>query len=156
MDANKAATEELRRRVLELAEEIATALLGDPTLRRGSEWRWERKGSFALSLRGEKRGLWRDHESQAGGDLFALIMREKKTDFPGALQWARDFLRMPATERPKPEAKPGKAPSGAARRAFACRMWAEGVPLTGTVAERYLLETRKIPLPSRGRWPWPL
>jgi hypothetical protein len=138
------------------ADGLALSLLGEPTSRTGAEWRWGRNGSFSMVMRGRKRGLWHDHEAGAGGDLLALIQRDRGGDFPAALDYARAFLRMPQAERPRPKAaataKAAEDEDDLARIARARRYAAEGVPIAGTVAETYLIERRAIPKPAEG-WP---
>jgi hypothetical protein len=110
--------------------------------------------------RGRKRGLCHDHEAGEGGDLLWLIGRERRGSFAETVAWARDFLRMPETAsravRPKPRrattSSADEAADIARRIAVAQRRAAEAEPLDGTVAERYLTETRKIPRPVAG-WP---
>lgn len=147
--------EDLRRRMVEMTEDVAVALLGNPTLRHANDWRWNRKGSLSVTVKGEKRGLWNSFEGAGGGDLFSLIMSTQTLDFPGAVRWARSFLRMPEHARPRPAAPVAPARTDETKRAIACRMWIHGEPISGTVAERYLVETRGIAMPQ-GRWPWTL
>lgn len=140
------------------AESLALALLGEPnrSLSNRSTWRFGSKGSFKIEVAGPKRGLWVDHGAgDEGGDLLALIQRERGGDFPAALEWARGYLRMPEQHRPKPKAiLPVSAPpaSDADRIAKARRLWAACKPLVGTVGETYLAVTRGIPAPAAG-WP---
>lgn len=151
--------EELRAALAAQAEDLCLALLGKPAARSGSEWRWGKRGSLSVVTRGSKRGLWHDHEAGTGGDLFDLIRRERGGSFAEAVAFARDFVRMPAAARPAPKrpisnrAKITEAdPNDAARLARARRYAAEAGPIAGTVAERYLIETRRIPKPAAG-WP---
>jgi hypothetical protein len=101
--------EAIRRGLRARAAEAAAALLGVPSSRSGSEWRWGRKGSLAVAVRGEKAGLWHDHEVDAGGDLLALCQREHRCDFLAALEWARSFLGLPQPEPRKRKLAPAKA-----------------------------------------------
>jgi putative DNA primase/helicase len=155
-------------------EALALALLGEPTYKSGTEWRWGRKGSLAARVRGRWRGRWRDHEADTHGDGLALIKRERGGSFPDAKAWARDFLGMPAQGEAPPmdrtqhaarqaererdaaarkAARAAEAATDAAERIRLARtLWQAGRPIHGTVAESYLVHTRAIPCPAAG-WP---
>jgi putative DNA primase/helicase len=146
--------QEVRAGLAANADELALSLLGQPTSRTRDEWRWGQHGSLSMVMRGGKRGLWHDHEAGEGGDLLALIQRDRGGTFPTALDYARVYLRMPQTERPKPSprARPAQAQDdSAAQIAWARRLWGERRPIVGTAAEVYLVEHRAITAP--GAWP---
>ena len=67
---------EIARALEPRAEEIAVALLGEPSSRSRRELRWGRHGSKWLGCAREKRGRWHDNELVEGGDLLALIAHE--------------------------------------------------------------------------------
>lgn len=46
--------------------------------------RWGGQGSRSVDI---EKGTWFDHEANEGGGAIALVMRELKTDKPGALAW---------------------------------------------------------------------
>lgn len=71
---------ELRRRLTERCEDVATAVLGEPIIRTVKEWRWgSRNGSLALAITGSRRGLWADRAEVLangrfrGGDMLRLV-----------------------------------------------------------------------------------
>lgn len=145
---------EVSRRLAEQAEALVKALLGDPSHCGRSEWRWGSRGSLALATAGEKRGLWCDHERGEGGDLLALIMRERRCTFPEALAWALAWLGgAPASampERPNPIPRPTSRDDGPApTRDLARRLWRESVRPIGTPVETYLAR-RSLMVPD---WP---
>jgi hypothetical protein len=130
------------------AAEVAEALRGPPSYRSRSEFRWGRKGSLSLAIAGERAGLWHDHEAGTGGDLLALVMRERGCGFRDAVAWARAWTNTPP---PMPPRKPGGQPpppprppatpeddKPAATLDLARRLWREAVPATGTLVETYL------------------
>ena len=82
----------LRSDLTQQAEAVAIALLGTPATRSRGELRYGRKGSFAIALAGKPAGLWHDHETGTGGDLLALIQRERSCDFPAAVAIASEIL----------------------------------------------------------------
>ncbi len=75
-----------------IAPAVCERLLGDPSGRSPSEWRWGRKGSFRLKI---DTGTWSDFEGGEGGGVLALVMREERLDKTGALAWLEQhgFLR---------------------------------------------------------------
>lgn len=124
------------------AGDLAEQLLGAPTQRGRSEWRWGRRGSFALVVAGERRGQWFDHEAGVGGDLLALIQRERRSTFPEALAWALTSLG-DALHLSPPQREAHQRPSLSQREPYptaerARRLWHESTPARGTVVERYL------------------
>ncbi|MDB5243982.1 MAG: putative primase/helicase, partial [Spirosoma sp.] len=151
------ALDAIRQGLVSRAEDVALGLLGEPAHRTRDEWRWGRKGALAMVIRGPKRGLWSDHANgDEGGDLLDLIQRERSGGFPAALDYARALLRLPVDYTPPPRPTVTGAPkpdaSDAARIAFARRLWSKAGEVRGTVAERYLTDTRRIPAPAAG-WP---
>lgn len=127
------------------AERIAVALFGDPTDRVGNELRFRRKGSLAVVIAGPKAGTWFDHELREGGDLFALIAREHRCDFVHACKIASEILARTYIE-PRRPVPPRKELSAEDRRRRALALFKEARPIGGTLAERYLRQTRRIDL----------
>jgi len=140
------AIETIRAALRLRAAEAGEALLGRPPFRGRSELRWGRKGSLALAVAGAKAGLWHDYESGTGGDLLALVMRERGCDFRDALQWAAAFLGEPqplpgrdGRRPPPPLPAPPAAPDDAEREAQALKLWREArEDIANTPAEAYL------------------
>ena len=154
--------EEIRAGLRADAENVALALMGEPDRKDRNEWRWGKgNGSEALVLRGSRRGLWNDRASGGtiGGDLFSLIQHRRHCSFAQAVEWARAYLAMPQPERPKAKPRPSReaeqrqAEAEDAARLRRARAFASaGEPIAGTVAERYLIDARRIPRPASG-WP---
>ena len=129
------------------ASDIARMLLGEPNRAMSSrrEWRFGNKGSLAIVIEGAKRGLWKDHETSAGGDLFALIQRERGGNFMDAVAFASDFVglaaagRIIATVRRPSKPLPVVPDDDLAKRiAQALAIWDDAKPISGTLAETYL------------------
>jgi putative DNA primase/helicase len=139
-------------------EGLCELMLGKPTSKVGGTWRWGRKGSLSVAVRGPHKGQWFDHEAGIGGDMLGLIRRERGGDFPATLEWGRSFLGMGSAARPERVAWPVIATPAsnenedAARIERARRFWIEAVPVAGTLGEQYLVEARQIPVPADG-WP---
>lgn len=141
----------LRAGLVARSEDLAVALLGQPSSRAGRQLRWGKNLAVALDVRGAKRGLWIDHRDGQGGDLLSLIRRERGGSFPDTVAFARTFLQLPTVEAPsRPSALPDRTDGD--RSAWAQRLAEDCVPIEGTVAEQYLVETRGIPKPAAG-WP---
>ena len=103
---------ELRARIPELAVE----LLGKPTFRAGREWRWGRKGSLSIIIRGPKAGIWFDHEEGRGGWFPNLVGRDLGMAREDANDWIADRIGMGTRHRPvrqpcTPQAKPANDPA---------------------------------------------
>jgi hypothetical protein len=83
--------DELKARLRDQCEDVATALLGEPVIRTPKEWRWgSRNGSLALCVSGSRRGLWVDRAlakangRYVGGDMLQLIRHQTGCSFGAA------------------------------------------------------------------------
>lgn len=123
-----------------LARELTAS---EPTSRGRAEIRFRRKGSLAIATAGTKRGRWHDHEAGAGGDALGLVAHLRGVPMRDAYGWALAWLGLGAASgrRPEPQ-RPVQlpAPPRAARDTadLARRIWREGIPAAGTLAESYL------------------
>lgn len=72
-----------------LIEPVARLLLGEPNnrLSRGDELRFGTNGSLRVTLRGDQRGTWRDHEAGEGGGVLDLIVHKQGGDRKDAAAW---------------------------------------------------------------------
>ena len=61
-------------------EGIALKLYGEPSSKRGHEWRYGTHGSLCIDTR---KGIWFDHEEGKGGGITGLIEREYNTTVEG-------------------------------------------------------------------------
>ena len=96
---------------------MAVELLGEPNspLSNVREWRWGRRGSFALQA---KTGRWYDFESDTKGGALDLVMRETGLDQPAAFEWLRSRGLVDANERRIPAAAAtNPSPRGPSERA---------------------------------------
>ncbi len=157
---------ELRRALADKAVELVSDVLGQPNRALSSRLvkRWGRKGSFKLNLTGDLRGRYYDYEAQSGGDMLSFIQdNHTGSNFADALKWARNYLGWPVDgPAPEPtrkadirrkELEEARAKheadaelEEAARINDARQIWAETVPIVGTLGERYLTQTRAIPI----------
>jgi hypothetical protein len=99
-----ATLELVRAGLVARAPEVAIALVGEPNrgLSSKRELRFGRHGSMAVVITGPKAGLWCDYETGDGGDMLALVMRERRAGFTDALDFAADLLALPPRECQRP------------------------------------------------------
>lgn len=148
-------------------ERLAEDLLGAPSLRKPRTMRWGTKGALVLELHGRKRGSWYSHEAGQGGGVLHLIAHARSCNMAEAIGWARDWTggtpdaghdykaeraaRQAERDRKARETAAEDAKDAAKRMGYAGRLWARSSPVAGTVAERYLLDARRVPAPVA--WP---
>src|SRR5262245_31915775 len=82
------------------APDIITAFRGPQNrkLSTRADLRWGTWGSLSLAIKGQKEGLWYDHENGRGGDAIEFIRQELHCSFPDALAYAEWFVSL--TNRP--------------------------------------------------------
>ena len=80
--------------------ELARELLGEPNreLSTPGQLRFGRHGSVAVEIDGENTGRWYDHERGIGGAAIELIRQRRGLSNRAALDWARQWLGLPAFE----------------------------------------------------------
>ena len=86
---------------------LAVALLGNPTHKRSSEWRWGHNGEIVVYITGEKMGRFSDFESGVSGDALELV--RYKTGYRGKelSDWVKNFIQyLPRTFTKKESWKP--------------------------------------------------
>lgn len=145
---------DLRAALIQRAADLVIHFIGQPNpkLKSPRELRWGRKGSFALAVKGDKAGLWTDHEADVGGDLFDLIMRERGGDFVDAIKFAGDFCGMRINTRSvapapsKPSAKP-EPDDDDERARYALKLFDVGSSIDNPIAQNYF-ERRKLIIPE--------
>lgn len=133
---------DLRPALAAAAAELAQFLLGQPNRNFSTqrELRFGKGGSLAVVIRGPKTGLWRDHATGMGGDMFALIQRERHCTFPEAINFGAEFLgtytpvicslTAPVIYDDRQEVEQ--------RKAIARQIWDAASPFFGSPAEAYL------------------
>jgi putative DNA primase/helicase len=135
------AREELRG----MAEQIVRAFMGEPNRRLSNKrkLRWHPKGSFALNVAGDKRGLWYDHAAKTGGDIIEFIRQQRGYSKREAIDEALTYLGPSASwsssTAPKASQPAEPEEDDAARINRALRIWSEVQPVRGTLAEQYLV-----------------
>jgi putative DNA primase/helicase len=150
----------IREALKQYAAEIAIDLLGEPNRRSSTkrELRFGRNsGSLAVVISGPNAGLWYDHATSEGGDLFDLIRLRYGGGFREALQYAECFIgslqkyadRFIAASRRPSSRLNYKHDDNAQKqnRERALRLWSEAVPIRATLAEVYL-QLRNVAEPA--------
>jgi putative DNA primase/helicase len=128
-------SEEIRRRGIRLRR-VGLELVGACPVC-GDGGKGERSNRFQVHLRKQ---VWLCRRCERGGDIIDLVMHLDRVDFQQAVAGlAGGKQSIPA---PRPAAI---AADDSLRRAM--RRWGEAAPIGGTVAERYLIETRGLTLP---------
>jgi DNA primase len=79
---------------------VALDLLGEPTSKRGNEWRWGTNGSLSIDI---KSGIWFDHETKTGGGVLDFIKQKKGIEGAEALEYLRGLGC--DIDEPKPKGK---------------------------------------------------
>lgn len=93
---------------------------------------------FAAHL---QKQVWNCRGCQRGGDVIALIQHLDRVGFRDAIT---TLIGARGTLRPEPVARADESE----HQALALRLWDEAVAIGGTLAERYLVETRRLALPT--------
>lgn len=77
-----------------LIEPVARHLFGEPNgkLSRGDELRFGTNGSLRVTLHGDHRGTWRDHESGHGGGVLDLVIHKQGGDRAAAASWLSEMF----------------------------------------------------------------
>jgi hypothetical protein len=159
---------DVARALADRAEDVTRALLGEPNRALSSrhELRFGSRGSIAVRISGNKCGAYFDHQKGRGGDLLHLIAHTHCVGIGDAIMIARrDYLgesiisSAPSPRAAKPTARqPIVDDEKAAKVADAFRLWAEAVPLPGTLGETYFVQHRGLdirllhPLDHALRW----
>lgn len=133
---------DLARALNDLAPTVVPRLLPGGT-RSGSYWHagdvdGGKGKSLYVHLAGQHIGRWKDASTGEGGDLLDLLRIQHGGDFGKAARAARELLgggdvmpRRQAPAAPRNQQRDG--------REMARKLWGLGRPITGTVAQGYLL-----------------
>jgi phage/plasmid primase-like uncharacterized protein len=139
---------EMRNQLNNQAEEVAKHYLGEPKHRSNHLLRYgSRKGSLVINTRGQKQGSWRDFQTGEGGDMLSLIHHSLgKPSFRETLHEAVKFLGGVSLELPPVVAVKKQQPGDekAHKRERARQIYASSQRIEGTLAEKYLRESRGI------------
>lgn len=150
------------------ADDLFRDAFGAPVRPAAAEWRAKANEGIAMQMRGEKRGLWRDHTAGVGGDVLDLAARvfcgldSARSDFPRVLREAAGWCGIAATEAPDPgrlaeirkereRAAAAEEARDAERRAALVKAIAgHAVPVAGTPAAIYIVGRGLTAAPKEG------
>jgi hypothetical protein len=154
---------EIKQLLSNSAESFVERLLGRPNekLSSSSQWRYGNKGSFVISMSGDKKGLWHNFETGESGNLLTLIQKETGLSFRETLQYVSgmfgeglyvDISKHHHQHQHKTNialVNSGFKAIGKNSREikiseYVQKLVAESQPIAGTVVEKYLRETRDI------------
>ena len=148
---------------------VATSLVGEPTRKTSTEWRFRRRGSLSVNVAGEHAGQWFDFEAGVGGGGVDLVTHLMGCDRAAAVAWLQDQRLLPdtpgrtASHHPVAPPKPVEAQAERAdhsdRISWARTTWgmSEAIPRQAEHPVRRWLARRhlwhpEIPVPDGLRW----
>ena len=148
--------DQIQRKLNSKIESVMENVIGKPNAKLSSSktWRYGTKGSLAVTIQGEKQGLWKDFESGQGGNILQLIQKHLGLSFTESCEYASKWtdyeintvIKQSATNAPKNEL----LDKDKKEIQTANKLWDRGKPINNTLAERYLVKHRGIQLP---KWP---
>lgn len=154
--------------LIERAEDLFRDAWGEPERAAGKEWRAKASSAVAMIMRGPDRGLWTDHRTGEGGDLFDLVavamlgLPKAGADFPrvltAAAAWAGlspdtvpDLKAMERRKAERDRAAEIEAKAEAAAKAdLITTITGQAQQIAGTAAEAYLKRRGIKALPTHG------
>ena len=148
---------------------VATSLVGEPTHKTATQWRFRRRGSLAVNVAGENAGQWYDFEAGVGGGGVDLVRHLIGCDRSAAVAWLQRQRLLPDTQgrvvagQPavarKPVGEQNVPPAHANRIAWARATWSmsEPIPMSRIHPVRQWLARRnlwcpELPVPDSLRW----
>lgn len=130
-----------------LTREVAEHYLGKSNTHFSSshELRFGNKGSLTVTLTGQHAGKWVNFETGERGDLISLIMAETGMTYSEAVKEGARFTQTPEAYQIREVRKfePTVVPK-AKKSDYGLRLWSEGKPIKGTLAETYLTKHRAL------------
>jgi conjugative transfer relaxase protein TraI len=135
-------------------EESYRAIFGEPKKITSKEMRYS--GGLVVSLKGSKAGFWYDFSEGVGGSPIQALMREQGLSFQEALKEGAAIAGISGLTTsivPQPKAKQPDTLSESEEEKnkilSAKSILKGGIPIVGTLAERYLKEHRSIENPGK-------
>lgn len=157
---------EIKQSLENQVEIVTERLLGKPNekLSSSKEWRYGSKGSLVVGLTGNRRGIWKNFETGEAGHLINLLQKELGLSFPETLKYASDrfgsfqnhFSLSKASSKIDKDQSQNKNDTNNHNKntkdnseksktsEYAKKLAKEGLPIAGTIVEKYLKEHRGI------------
>lgn len=148
INANSYNYKDLKLSLENQAEVVVEQLLGKPNekLSSSKEWRYGNKGSLAISMAQDKKGLWNNFETGEYGNLISLLQKELGLNVPETLKYVSE--RFGSIQNAIPPSKINKNtktnPEKSKTSEYAQKLAKESTPITRTIVEKYLKEKRSI------------
>lgn len=143
-------TKAIEAGLTENAKELAILLLGEPLSRDSNQLRFgSKKGSLQVTIAGDKKGLWFDHQTEKGGKMLNLIMSQKECGFKEALAFAGEYLGLSPETREKQVIDVSDVGANFDKKtkdmiSYARALANQSKPIEGTLAETYLQKHRQL------------
>jgi phage/plasmid primase-like uncharacterized protein len=146
---NNFSSNEIWALISDSGEAFVERLLGKPNqkLSTATQWRYGSKGSLAINMDGDKKGLWHNFETGESGNLFSLIKKETGLPFKEALKCIADMsgtITKKIASYTSETHKKTSSKTNSKTSDYAMTLAKESVSIKGTIAEKYLKDTRKI------------
>ena len=150
----------IRAALRERAEDLFHVAFGPPVRTGAKDWRARENPALAMCMHGHKRGLWKDHAADAGGDLMDLAalvfcgLPSARSDFQRVLKEAAAFAGVsgdapqPAPKRRTADTARDDAKQQAYQAALLNTLRSRARPITGSRAEAYLAARGITDLPE--------
>ncbi|WP_131783887.1 MobF family relaxase [Legionella gresilensis] len=129
------------------------AIFGNPKKVTSKEMRYS--GGLIVSLKGRKAGLWYDFSAGRGGNPLSALMQERGLTFQDALKEGAALAGLSGLTRVSPITREKKSnnlsePCEEKNKIISAKSILKGgVPIKGTLAEKYLKEHRGIEHPEK-------
>lgn len=124
------------------AESFLEKLLGNPNknLSSTNEWRYGNKGSLAIKMNGEKRGVWHNFETGESGNLLGLLQKETGLSFMDALKYAAESSKIEPVRSAERSEKVSQSANNKSGKIldYANQLIRESKSIKDTLAEKYL------------------
>lgn len=162
--------ETIRQALLDRAEDLFRQAWGEPEKAGAKDWRAKSSSARSMVMRGPKRGIWRDHKANDGGDLLDFFAIEfcgltaARDDFPRvideAARWCGLSLDAPIDLSALDARKAAREAQGEAeaakdaqiKAALVKALQARSEALSGSPAAAYLAARGITSLPSGWRY----
>lgn len=91
-DAQKAFYHKIHQELNDNIEDVALHFLGNPTSKNAHQWRYGKKGSLLINVRGKNRGLYTNFETGQSGKALKFVEEQLGCSRTASMRWALDWL----------------------------------------------------------------
>lgn len=131
---------------------LSLTLLGNPTSKNSNQWRYGKKGSLLINVSGTNEGRWKCFETDQHGDALDLITFVMGLTDDALIGFALNFVEphKSLTIKRSQKNRTGKQVAKKRWSKTAQEIWDETVPLLNTIGWEYIVDKRKVQLPTSG------